>query len=1370
MAGNCHYSLCISILVFVTLAIQCWLVPVHGLTKISKRATDKVAFVEAPVNTSTTLTCHPRTIEPPYLISWRKENSINAEFYVIVNSNNNANSPYVAIDYQGRVILADYASLTIKRLKREDTGLWECLTAPIRNGVAINSQQVIIRVQLQVDVPPTVSVGQAIIYSSLSTTITLKCFIDGVPDPNTAWWKKNDQLPSGRYSIDSGQMQVFNLIQQDYGIYVCSANNLLGTASGEILVLPPGNHTVVENHFTAVEGGWVTINCPISVQKITENIIWTFQQSNFDITTFNRFEKLTNGSLLIKGILQKDSGMFSCSIRLSDTFQTRFLPQVKATVNVMFPPRIINAPSTVLASIGYSKILPCQVEANPNITSLKWSQNGVEISSSSRYTLLANGNLRIDAVQPQDANSFSCKAENAIDVTTHTMRLRLVDPPQFLQVPPPSIRSDLGKRVILRCTVKSQSAVVINWKKASLGIVSNSNRTIVVDGILTIFTVDQRDSGSYTCTANNGAVTITTSTQLEILSPPSSPTNVTIAMVAFTSVTLTWSVGHNGGYAQLIQLWYKKVEWLDSNWLLVAQLNSSVNTYTYDQLTPSLRYQFRLRGQNRLGTSPWSSLVWTKMQGYLNNTDEPNPPTGVHAVNGANYIRVIWQPATSQSVTLSHYAIQMRSNGTLEWYTVNITSHSTETQTQLTNLAAFKVYTIRVVAYGQNTVPSRPSANTQILYVPDQSQVPSSENHSRNLVLAFLVVGLTLIVLAIIFFIHREKVQKTINRLKKNGFLPQNNSNSQRSNSRVIDIFHQHRSASSSNHSKNKGKKTFEERQEAIETNIDVAISDLEDLKQQTIPAIVIGTEIDSNLTGMKKFMSVSDGTKNKHDKQAKGGSSSGDENSSKNKDFRTTRVIVRSKKEKKSPTDRPTTIATLDRSSRVMIPPNRYDSLDRAKSIQDKRFSTLPTTLNFMPYESFINYSPSKGKEEENEEKSASRSTIKAPDHEYESIKRDSSVTAISKYSSRSSLHNSQNYAKLEGTVAAMIDTTSRSSEVTHDSLSASFYHTLPSGIDVPPMVKKIRRFSDDSSTNSTSTNSASLPPPISSSIKSSRRRDSSSSVASSNIAGNHHYEVVNRPLKYVTKRGRANKTTYIANNDDLCKDEYGYYQIKPILGKLDEDIIVADHYDNSSGYHSREHIDKTSTGTTERLQYQQAVEEYFSVIDDISNTSNSEIAEQDSIVTKDTADSRSSTSYSPSIETTAESNHVSTTSLSSVSSKAVYSYFSRNNSDTKEEVNSNQHTPSQSSGSHAANSPDDIKSITSQKSSSDGGSATLKKFPYKGIVARFRDDASQDGNSSANSDGTLRRIQIEDKIEKSSNNAKVEGKTTRIPAQSSI
>ena len=101
--------------------------------------------------------------------------------------------------------------------------------------------------------------------------------------------------------------------------------------------------------------------------------------------------------------------------------------------------------------------------------------------------------------------------------------------------------------------------------------------------------------------------------------------------------------------------------------------------------------------------------------------DEPNPPIGVHSVNGPNYIRVLWQPATSQPIALSHYAVQLRANQTLEWTTVNVTSHATERQIQITNLMIAKVYTMRVIAYGQNTVPSQPSSITQIFYIPSKT-------------------------------------------------------------------------------------------------------------------------------------------------------------------------------------------------------------------------------------------------------------------------------------------------------------------------------------------------------------------------------------------------------------------------------------------------------------------------------------------------------------------------------------------------------------------------------------------------------------------------------------------------------------------------
>lgn len=37
---------------------------------------------------------------------------------------------------------------------------------------------------------------------------------------------------------------------------------------------------------------------------------------------------------MVNGILRKDTGMFTCSIRLSDNFKRQFLPQTTAIVNV----------------------------------------------------------------------------------------------------------------------------------------------------------------------------------------------------------------------------------------------------------------------------------------------------------------------------------------------------------------------------------------------------------------------------------------------------------------------------------------------------------------------------------------------------------------------------------------------------------------------------------------------------------------------------------------------------------------------------------------------------------------------------------------------------------------------------------------------------------------------------------------------------------------------------------------------------------------------------------------------------------------------------------------------------------------------------
>ena len=65
-----------------------------------------------------------------------------------------------------------------------------------------------------------------------SQTVILKCTVQGNPIPKITWSKLNSSLPAERHAVESsGALIVKNVRPGDDGVYLCSAENLLGSVN-----------------------------------------------------------------------------------------------------------------------------------------------------------------------------------------------------------------------------------------------------------------------------------------------------------------------------------------------------------------------------------------------------------------------------------------------------------------------------------------------------------------------------------------------------------------------------------------------------------------------------------------------------------------------------------------------------------------------------------------------------------------------------------------------------------------------------------------------------------------------------------------------------------------------------------------------------------------------------------------------------------------------------------------------------------------------------------------------------------------------------------------------------------------------------------
>ena len=68
-------------------------------------------------------------------------------------------------------------------------------------------------------------------------------------------------------------------------------------------------------------------------------------------------------------------------------------------------------PRSLIWALGFSERLDCPVDANPPVTQIIWTKNGIIINfGTSPLVQLANGSLLVDQVTQADAGNYRCTA------------------------------------------------------------------------------------------------------------------------------------------------------------------------------------------------------------------------------------------------------------------------------------------------------------------------------------------------------------------------------------------------------------------------------------------------------------------------------------------------------------------------------------------------------------------------------------------------------------------------------------------------------------------------------------------------------------------------------------------------------------------------------------------------------------------------------------------------------------------------------------------------------------------------------------------------------------------------------------------------
>ncbi|XP_078687492.1 hemicentin-1-like isoform X2 [Branchiostoma floridae x Branchiostoma belcheri] len=393
--------------------------------------------------------------------------------------------------------------LTIRNVKVGDTAIYKCIA---RNSAGESNKNfnisVLVKPQISGPEPPTPMIVQ------VGTSLSLECISNGVPAPTVQWRKDGALLSSdGRLTLLSrGQLLNINTaIQNDEGLYTCVASNEGGQASRSFRVNIHVPSQIagadIRENMTTIAGDIVELQCDASGNP-QPAVTWT--KVGHHGGKIDRWKLLNEGhTLQIVQVQPEDSGMYLCTAINSAGDDER-----EYFVKVLVPPSIdlTGSGADVTAVINRPMELTCPVEGIPT-PQVRWLHNQKRVNQDENIRITRQGQtLSISSVHVSHRGTFTCIASNIVGEEQRSFRTIVQVPPKIaISEETTNVVSLLGSQLELHCNASGDPPPTTSWLKEGLLITADTPGVEILGNKLTILGANLKDSGSYTCVANNAA-------------------------------------------------------------------------------------------------------------------------------------------------------------------------------------------------------------------------------------------------------------------------------------------------------------------------------------------------------------------------------------------------------------------------------------------------------------------------------------------------------------------------------------------------------------------------------------------------------------------------------------------------------------------------------------------------------------------------------------------------------------------------------------------------------------------------------------------------------------------------------------------------
>ncbi|XP_065792282.1 hemicentin-1 isoform X3 [Muntiacus reevesi] len=444
------------------------------------------------LNKSTLLECFAEGVPAPR-ITWRKDGA-------------------VLPGTHARYSILENGFLHIQSAQVTDSGRYLCMAT---NAAGTDRR----RIDLQVQVPPSIALGPTNITVTVNVQTTLACEATGIPKPSINWRKNGhllnvDQNQNSYRLLSSGSLVIISPSVDDTATYECTVTNDAGEdkRTVDLTVQVPPSIADEPTDFLVTTHTPTVITCTASGVPFP-SIHWMKNGIRL-LPRGEGYRILSSGAIEIHATQLSHAGRYTCVARNSAGSAHRHV-----SLHVQEPPVIQPQPSELDVILNNPILLPCEATGTPS-PFITWQKEGLSVISSGRsHAVLPRGGLQISRAVREDAGTYMCVAQNPAGTALGKIKLNVQVPPVISPHPKEYI-TVVDKPIMLPCEADGLPPPDIMWHKDGHVITESVRRRILSSGALQIAFAQPGDAGQYTCMAANVAGSSSTSAKLTVHVPP----------------------------------------------------------------------------------------------------------------------------------------------------------------------------------------------------------------------------------------------------------------------------------------------------------------------------------------------------------------------------------------------------------------------------------------------------------------------------------------------------------------------------------------------------------------------------------------------------------------------------------------------------------------------------------------------------------------------------------------------------------------------------------------------------------------------------------------------------------------------------------